>query len=125
MSAQDEPPLGGADAASTNSADAASTNSADATSTNSAEQDTGQKVARVAEGSLSAVSGALSIGAVAAAVEGAIPIVGPLVAVGVTGLLPVVVAAFERRREANSKRARRARSYADEAWNAVTTAHGG
>lgn len=107
MSAQDEPPLG------------------DAASPSKAEQNTGQKVARVAESSLSAVSATISIGAVAAAAVDAIPVAGPLIAVGVTGLLPVVVAAFERRREAHSQRAKRARSYADEAWDAVMAAHGG
>jgi hypothetical protein len=84
-----------------------------------------QKVARVSEPVLSATSAGLSIGTVAAAVAGDIPLVGPLLAVGITALLPVAVAAVQRRREAHSDRAVRAHSYADEAWNAIVASREG
>ena len=61
----------------------------------------------------------------AVAVAGEIPLAGPLVAVAVTGLLPIVSAAVERRRETRSQRAMRARAYADSAWDAIMASREG
>jgi hypothetical protein len=82
-------------------------------------------VANVSEPVLSAASASAAIATVAAALAGGIPIAGPLVTVAVTGLLPIAIAALERRREARSERAARARTFADAAWDAVIAAREG
>jgi hypothetical protein len=89
------------------------------------DDDVVRRVARVSEPVLSATSAGFSIAAVAVAVAGEIPLAGPLVAVAVTGLLPIVSAAVERRREARSQRAMRARAYADSAWDTIMASREG
>lgn len=84
-----------------------------------------QKVARASEPLLSLASLAAAAAAIAAAATDSIPIAGPLVAAGVTGLLPVVSATIERRREERSGLAARARTYADEAWAHARSEHVG
>jgi len=82
-------------------------------------------VAKVSEPILTAASAGLSIFAVVRAAIGDIPVVGPVAAVAVTALLPIVSAAIERRREERSERANRARAHADAAWDAIVAAREG
>lgn len=79
-------------------------------------------VARVSEPVLSAASVGFSIDAILRAVAGEIPVVGPVVGVAVTALLPILSAAIERRRKERTEHVARARSYADAAWDAIVAA---
>jgi hypothetical protein len=81
-------------------------------------------VANVSERVLQVISGVAGITAVArGAAE--VSVVGPVIAAGVSGLLPIAIAAVERRKEERSTRVERAQAWADEAWDAVVAARRG
>jgi hypothetical protein len=86
------------------------------------EPDLARTVANVSEPLLAAASVGAGLTAVLRAAAGEVPVFGPIVASAVAGLLPVLVAADQRRREAKSARAEQARSWADEAWDAMISA---
>ena len=70
------------------------------------------------------LSGVISANAVAASVVGG-AVAASVAGVAATSLAPVVLAAFERRQEAQSTRAARARALADAAWDKVIAAREG
>jgi hypothetical protein len=79
-------------------------------------------VASVSEQLLSGASVVAGITAVARAAAGELPVVGPLVATAVAGLLPIAIAAIERNRETRTTRGKRAQAWANDAWDAVVAA---
>lgn len=89
-----------------------------------------ETVARISERILPVASVGLSAaaaaGPLASASAGGIGVTASFVAAaGVTGLLPIAFAFAERRVEARSERATRARAYADAAWDAIVAAREG
>jgi uncharacterized membrane protein len=75
-------------------------------------------VANVSEQILIGASAVAGITAIVGASTGEIPVAGPLAATAVTSLLPIAIAAIQRRREARSAR-QRAQAWADKVWDAI------
>ena len=78
-----------------------------------------RNVADVSERALPVASTGVAIATVLRMAVGEVPVFGPIAIVAATSLLPIAIAAVERRREARSARAERARAWADDAWGAV------
>jgi predicted phosphoribosyltransferase len=87
--------------------------------------DVTRTVANVSEQVLTGASALAGVTAVVRAVAGEVPVAGPVVATAVASLLPVVIAAVERRRETQLTRVKRARIWADEAWDAIVATREG